>query len=75
MTPMPKTAPPNDNPLPILPAKEAGEEAQDQAATMEEQREVAVEAWKMGRSLRASKRGLRTARIPRMHPGTWRSGR
>jgi hypothetical protein len=75
MTRLPKTIPPNGNALPISSDKEAGEEKQDQAAVMEEQREVALEAWKMGRRLTASRRGLRTARIPRMHPGTWRSGR
>ena len=76
MTRLPKTVPPDyDNPLPIPPAEDAGEEGEDQAAAMEEQREVAVEAWKMGRKLGASKRGRRAARIPRMHPGTWRSGR
>lgn len=74
MTRMPETVPPDENPLLIPPAKDAGEEGQDQAAALEEQREVAVEAWKMGRRLRASKRSLRTPRIPRMHPGTWRSG-
>jgi hypothetical protein len=74
---MPETVPPDDNPLLVVPAMDAeeeGQDQQDQAAALEEQREVAVEAWKMGRRLRASKRGLRTSRIPRMHPGTWRSG-
>ena len=76
MTRLPKTVPPgHNNPLPIPPAEDAGGQELDQAAAMEEQREIAVEAWKMGRKLRASKRGLRVARIPRMHPGTWRSGR
>ncbi|GEM_PF-3924888 len=76
MTRLPETVPPDyDNPLPIPQADHAGEEGEDQAAAMEEQREVAVEAWKMGRKLRASKRIPRAARIPRMHPGMWRSGR
>ncbi len=70
---MPKTVPPDhQNPLPVPPLED---EAEDQTAAMEEEREVAVEAWRMGRKLRMSKRGLRVTRIPRMHPGTWRSGR
>jgi hypothetical protein len=69
---MPKTVPPDhQNPLPVPPPEDG---AEDQAAAMEEQREVAVEAWRMGRKLRMSKRGLRVIRIPRMHPGMWRSG-
>jgi hypothetical protein len=76
MTRPPKTVPPEyDNPLPTPAADEAREEEQDQAAAMEAQRKAALEAWKMGRRLRASRRGVRVTRIPRMHPGTWRSGR
>jgi hypothetical protein len=76
MTRLPKTIPPeHDNSLPIPAAEEAREEEQDQAAAMEAQRKVALEAWKMGRRLRASGHGVRVKRIPRMHPGTWRSGR
>lgn len=75
MTRVPKTVPPDhDNPLPA-PAQEGREEQQDQAAAMEAQRETALAAWKMGRRLRASRSGTRVTRIPRMHPGTWRSGR
>jgi hypothetical protein len=75
MTRPPKTVPPDyDNPLPIPQAGDPGEQKEDQATAMEEQRKVAVEAWKMGRQFRASKRGLRVRRIPRMHPGMWRSG-
>lgn len=75
MTRLPKTVPPdNDNPLQPQPAEDEQEQEQDRAIAKEEEREIAIEAWKMGRKLRASNRGLRTARIPRMHPG-WRSGR
>jgi hypothetical protein len=76
MTRLPKTVPPEyDNPLPTPAAEEDWEAEQDQASAVETQRKVALEAWKMGRRLRASRRGVRVPRIPRMHPGTWRSGR
>ncbi len=75
MTRLPKIVPPdNDSLLPTPETEGVLDERQDQAAAMEEQREVALEAWKMGRNLRTSRRGLQAARIPRMHPGTWRSG-
>jgi hypothetical protein len=71
VTRMPETIPSDyENPLPIPPT---GDEGEDQAAAMEEEREIAIEAWRMGRKLRISNRGLRATRIPRMHPGTWRS--
>ncbi len=76
MTRLPKTVTPEqENPLPTPAAEQGREEEQDQAAAMEAQRKVALEAWKMGRRLRASRRGARVTRIPRMHPGTWKSGR
>lgn len=76
MTRLPTTVPPDhDNPLPAPTPENAREQDQDQAATLEAQRKVALEAWKMGRRLRASRRGARVTPIPRMHPGTWRSGR
>jgi hypothetical protein len=72
MTRLPKTVPLDyDNLLPA-PGRE-GE--QDLLAVMEAQRKVALEAWEMGRRLRASGPGVRVTRIPRMHPGIWRSGR
>jgi len=74
MTRLPKTVLPDDIALPIPSDEDAEEERQDQAA-MDEQREVALKAWKMGRRLTEPGRSHRTARIPRMHPGTWRSGR
>jgi hypothetical protein len=76
MTRSPKTVPPNcDNPLPRPAVDDAREPVQESAADLEQQSKIAIEAWKMGRKLRTPKRGLRPARIPRMHPGSWRSGR
>jgi hypothetical protein len=74
MTRLPKTVPPeHDNPLPTPAAEEGSAEEQDLAAAMETQRQVALEAWKLGQRLRASRRGTPKRRIPRMHPGTWSS--
>jgi hypothetical protein len=74
VTRSPKTVPPDDD-SPLQATAGDREQQQHQAAAMEAQRETAVQAWKMGRRLGAAGGGARVRRIPRMHPGMWRSGR
>jgi hypothetical protein len=65
---------PSDYDNPLTPPPTSDSEKEEQTADMEEQRQIALEAWKMGRKLRASRRRVPANRIPRMHPGSWRSG-
>jgi hypothetical protein len=73
MTRKQDTVTPNSQARP--PIQPPQEEGKGQAAAMEEERQVAVEAWLMGRKLGAARRRARATRIPHMHPGRWRTGR
>lgn len=63
----------SERPL-LAPREEPGDPqaADSRQPDPEELRRVAEEAWRMGRDLMKSRR---SSRIPRMHPGSWRSGR
>jgi hypothetical protein len=71
MTRMSSTVPAESDRTLLATADEQGE-PQTPQPDPDELRKLAEDAWRMGRDLMKSRR---SSRIPRMHPGSWRSGR